>query len=100
MTTREEVNSFARFALEQLDRGNTDCSMEELYAMWRRENRPSASRVEDVAAVREAIDDFRKGDRGRPARDLGRELREHLDRTSTRGGGRKEQEAALRPTLG
>lgn len=83
MTAREEINSFARFALEQVDRGNTDCSMDELYAMWRREHRPSASRDEDVAAVQGAIDDFRKGDRGRPARELGRELREYLDRNST-----------------
>jgi len=81
MATQEEINEFADFALQQLDHGGTALNMDELYDMWRRENPAPAAYAENVAAVRGAIDDFKKGDRGRPAGEVSRELRENLGAT-------------------
>lgn len=82
MATQEEINEFASFALQQLDHGGTELNMDELYDMWRRENPDPAAYAENVAAVQGAIDDFKKGDRGRPTGEVSRELRENLGATS------------------
>jgi hypothetical protein len=82
MATREEVNDFASFALAQLERGNATLSIDELYDLWRREHPDPADHSENVAAVRGAIDDFKSGDRGRPAGQLSRELREEFDKAA------------------
>jgi hypothetical protein len=79
MATHEQVNDFANFALEKLNSGQADFSMDELYDMWRRENPDPADYAENVAAVQMAIDDLKAGDRGRPAGELTRELRKELD---------------------
>jgi len=82
MATREEVNDFASFALAQLQRGNAALSIDELYDMWRREHPDPVDHSENVAAVRGAIDDFKSGDRGRPAGQLSRELRKEFDKAA------------------
>ena len=57
--------------------------MDELYDMWQREHPdPGADHAENVAAVQGSIDDFKRGDRGRPAGELSRELHKELDKTS------------------
>ena len=82
MATYEEVNDFASFALGQLQNGRGQLSMDELYDMWRREHPDPADHAGNVAAVQGAIDDFKRGDRGRPAGELSRELRKELDKAS------------------
>lgn len=78
MATQEEINDFARFALEHVNNGGADLSMDELYDLWRRENPDPATYAENVAAVNAAISDYKRGDRGRPAGELSRELRDGL----------------------
>lgn len=47
--------------------------------MWRMENPSDRDDAEDIVALAEAIADFGLGDRGRPAGELSRELREELN---------------------
>ena len=82
MATQEEITDFANFAMQQLNNGGAKLSMDELYDMWRGENPDRAAYAENVAAVQEAIDDFKNGERGRPAGELSRELREELGQAS------------------
>ena len=53
-------------------------SLDELFDLWRIENPSDANYAENVAAIAGAIEDFRNGDRGRPAGELSRELRNEL----------------------
>lgn len=78
MATQEEINDFSRFAFEQLNQGGAVLSMNELYDLWRRQNPDPDEYAEDVAAVNAAIQDYKNGDRGRPAGELSRTLREEL----------------------
>ena len=52
--------------------------MDELYDLWRRQNPDPDEDAENVAAVNAAIQDYENGDRGRPAGELSRKLREEL----------------------
>lgn len=79
MTTREQVDSFHRFATEQLASGSTDKSIDELYDQWRYENMSAEEMRENVAAVQAAIDDMNAGDIGRDAARVEQELRDELD---------------------
>jgi hypothetical protein len=67
MATREEINSFTRFAIEQLQNGGADRSMDELYDLWRSQHPSSEELLESVAAVRAALADMNNGDKGIPA---------------------------------
>jgi hypothetical protein len=79
MATHEQINDFANFALDELNSNQAELCMDELHDMWRRENPDPADYAENIAAVHVAIDDFKAGDRGRPAGELTRELREELE---------------------
>ena len=77
-TTARELESFNRFARTRLGRGEAEPSLDELFDLWRIENPSDTDYAENVAALAGAIDDFRNGDRGRPAGELSRALREEL----------------------
>ncbi|NUQ63900.1 MAG: hypothetical protein HUU20_15590 [Pirellulales bacterium] len=77
-TTQQELESFTQFAKARLRGGGPEPSLDELFDLWRIENPSDADYAENVAAIGGAIDDFRKGDRGRPAGELTRRLREEL----------------------
>ena len=77
-TTAQELDSFTRFARERLSVGEVEPSLDELFDLWRIENPTDTSCTEDVAAIAGAIEDFKNGDRGRPAGELSRELRDRL----------------------
>jgi hypothetical protein len=79
MPTKEQINDFSRFAVEQLNSGGAALSMDELYDLWRRQNPDPDEYTENVAAVNAAIHDYKAGDRGRPAGELSRELRGNLN---------------------
>lgn len=78
-TTARELESFTQFARGRLGSGDPEPSLDELFDLWRVENPCDTDYAENVAAVAAAIEDFRNGDRGRPAGELSRELREELD---------------------
>ena len=74
-TTTQELDSFTQFAKERLEAGDPGPSLDELFDLWRIENPTDAEYAENIAAIAGAIEDFRSGDRGRPAGELSRELR-------------------------
>lgn len=51
MTTRELIDSFYRFATEQLINGGSAKSVDELYDEWRFENLSPEETTENVAAI-------------------------------------------------
>jgi hypothetical protein len=71
-TTTQELESFTRFARERLEAGDLEPSLDELFDLWRLENPSDADYAQNVAAIAGAIEDFRNGDRGRPAGQLSR----------------------------
>ena len=77
-TTAQELESFTQFARVRLAAGNIGQSLEELFDLWRIENPSDTGYAENVSAIAEAIEDFKNGDRGRPAGELSRELRKEL----------------------
>jgi hypothetical protein len=77
-TTAQELESFTQFAKERLGVGDAEPSLDELFDLWRMENPSEATFTENLSAVAGAIDDFKNGDRGRPAGQLSQELREEL----------------------
>jgi|CXWL01.1.fsa_nt_gi hypothetical protein len=84
MTTQEQIDSFYRFATEQLANGGSEKSVDELYDQWRSENRAPEEMAENIAAVRAAIDDMNQGDMGRDAADVEWELRGELNLPSSK----------------
>lgn len=71
----QELESFNQFARGQIDGGRV-LTIDELFDQWRNQHNESDRRSSDLLAIQGAIDDFEKGDRGRPAGELSRELRE------------------------
>jgi hypothetical protein len=79
MTTTEiDLQKFNEFARQRLNAGNDQPSLIELMELWQMDHPTDAQHAENVAAVRAAISDFKNGDRGQPAGELSRELREQL----------------------
>ncbi len=83
MGTREQIDSFYRFASEQLAIGGSEKSIDELYDQWRYENLTPEELRENIAAVQAAIDDMNAGDTGRDADQVEEELREELNLPAT-----------------
>jgi hypothetical protein len=79
MTTQEQIESFYRFATEQLENGSSEKSVDELYDQWRYENRSPRDMTENVAAVQASIDDMNNGETGRDAGEVIREMREKFE---------------------
>jgi len=77
-TTARELESFTQFAKVRLAAGDAQPSLDELFDLWRIENPSDAVYAENLSAVTGAIEDFKNGDRGRPAGELSRELRKEL----------------------
>ena len=77
MATREQIESFHKFAFQQIDNGGADLSMQELFELWRVKHPSAEELAESVAAVNAAYDDVAAGESGRPSRG---ELRETCSR--------------------
>lgn len=78
MPTRQQIDSFYEFASAQIDKDETDLSMDELYCLWRAKH-PTAEELSDsVTAIRAAYTEMKAGDPGRPARAMLRESCERL----------------------
>ena len=71
MATKEQIDSFSRFASSEIDDGGAALSMDELY--WRAKNPMPAELADSVAAVKEAYAEIEAGETGRQARSALRE---------------------------
>ena len=72
-----------RRATEQLATGGCEKSVDELYDQWRFENLGPEHFAENAAAIQASIDDMNRGEAGRDASEVIRELRDELDLPST-----------------
>lgn len=72
--TKEQLDSFHRFASEKLDNGGPDVSWQELFLLWQLEDPMDEERAEVNAIIRQGDEDIAAG-RGRPADDVNDELR-------------------------
>jgi uncharacterized protein with von Willebrand factor type A (vWA) domain len=75
MASQEQIDSFHRFATEQLANGGREKTVDELYDQWRFENQTAEEFEENVAAIQGAIDDMNNGDSGRDADEVIAEIR-------------------------
>ena len=79
MATQEQIDSFYRFATDELASGGSAKSVDELYDQWRFANLSPEDVAEDVAAIQASIDDMNRGERGRDVGDVIRVLREEFN---------------------
>ncbi len=84
MATQQQLESFHRFASEQLQKGADTLTMSDLFDLWELKNRPAEELDENVAAIQASIDDMLAGAGGRDAADVLRDLREQLNQSTTR----------------
>ena len=77
--TQQELDRFNQFALDRIDNGNGDLTLEDLLDQWRIENPLPEQFAENVAAIQAAIDDMNHGDTGRDAGEVSKELRQELN---------------------
>jgi hypothetical protein len=66
----EELRDFHRFVGEKLSNGDDVLSPEQALDEWRQLHPAAAGFEEDLAAIREALDDVAKGDHGMPFDDF------------------------------
>lgn len=78
-TTEEDLKSFSQFVQQKIDDGEvSDFNLQELFDLWMLQNPTDESYLEDVAAINASINDFMNGDRGTPAGEDSRQLREEF----------------------
>ena len=74
-TISEDLKCFTNFVEERLRTNATEQSLSELFDQWLIENPNEEEYAENVAAVQASIEDFKRGERGRPAGQISQELR-------------------------
>lgn len=80
--SREDLDRFYQFAQGKLESGSSELNMTDLVDLWRIENPSAEEHAENVAAICEALNDMRAGDRGRPVQGVLDELRSELNSAS------------------
>lgn len=75
MATQDQIDSFHRFATEQLQLTGKDQTVDELYDRWRLKNLSPDEVDQNVAAIQGAINDMNNGDSGRDADEVIAETR-------------------------
>lgn len=74
-TVAEELKCFTKFVEERLRADPSEQSLSDLFDHWLIENPNDRVYADNVAAVQASIEDFKRGERGRPAGETSRELR-------------------------
>jgi hypothetical protein len=74
-TTEQDIASFTNFALQKLESGRNDLTIDELFDQWRIENPSDELYAENVAAIQASIRDFKAGERGTVAGEHSAQLR-------------------------
>lgn len=76
IATHDELDRFNEFARTRIDQTDEQLTLDELWDLWRLQNPNSAEHAENVAAVKAALRDMENGDRGLPAEEQIRAMRE------------------------
>ncbi|MBW3541912.1 MAG: hypothetical protein KY476_16710 [Planctomycetes bacterium] len=84
--TREQLDSFHEFASAQLDHAGVELTLQQLLDLWRIQNPTRSERAENVAAIREALDDMEAGDTGEDAANALEECRAGLSASAPTKG--------------
>jgi len=75
--TEDDLQNFTAFVYQRIGSGGTsDLGLSEPFDPWMLENPTDADFAGNVAAINASINDFMKGERGTPAGEHSRELRE------------------------
>ena len=73
----DELKHFTAFVYQRIACGSaSDLGLSELFDLWMLENPADADFADNIAAINASIIDFMKGERGTPAGEHSRELRE------------------------
>jgi hypothetical protein len=74
-TAEQDLVNFSIYARQQIEAGQRDLSIDELFDQWRAENPSDEQYAENVAAVQASIQDFQNGERGTVAGEHSAQLR-------------------------
>ena len=74
-TAEQDIANFANFALQMIESGERDLTIDELFDQWRIENPSDEQYAENVAAIQASIHDFKAGERGTVAGEHSAQLR-------------------------
>lgn len=66
MTTSEQIQQFTNFALALTKAEGEHLALDEIFERWWVERH----RDDDLAAIQQAVDSYKAGERGRPAEDF------------------------------
>ena len=76
-TTEDDLKSFTQFVYDRMQ-SNSGLGLPELFDLWTLENPSDNEYAENVAAINASINDFMNGERGTPAGEDSRKLREEF----------------------
>lgn len=74
-TAQQDLDSFANYVRQQIETGQRDLTIDELFDQWRAENPSDEQYAENVSAVNASIQDFKSGERGSVAAEHSAQLR-------------------------
>ncbi len=77
--TQDHIDSFHRFASEQINQTDAHVSIDDLYDQWRLKNPTVQEQEADTLAVKAALRDLDRGDRGIALDDHLRQMRKKYD---------------------
>ncbi len=75
--TEDDLENFARFVQQRLQQ-DSELKLPELFDLWMLRNPNSDDFAENIAAVNAAVEDFLQGERGTPAGEDSRKLRDEF----------------------
>jgi hypothetical protein len=78
-TVEQDLDRFTKYARLQIEAGQRDLSIDELFDQWRAENPSNEQHAENVAAIQASLQDFRNGERGTIAGEHSIELLREFD---------------------
>jgi len=76
-TVEDDLKSFTQFVNQRI-KNEEEMRLSELFELWMRAHSSESSYADNVAAINASIDDFRNGERGTPAGEHSRNLREQF----------------------
>ena len=72
--TRQQVEDFRTYALEQVCNGGCQLTIDELYDRWRLEHPSDDEFRDDVLALKASLRDIAAGETGRPIEEFSRDI--------------------------
>lgn len=76
-TAEDDLKNFSQFVSEQV-RDNTELRLPELFDLWLLQNPNADDHAENVTAINASINDYLNGERGTPAGEHSKSIREEF----------------------